>query len=148
MRTILRTFVLVFVFSVLLQAAETFGNVEYLYKPDGKDKGQEIGGVLYFDAPTKKVIFQSKKITLDVSAHSMTSALYERTSRPRYVSGLLLAWPLLFTKGKKHFLTLQYQGASGDGRYALFHLDKGNSREILAAAEATTGKKVERFEER
>jgi len=94
------------------------------------------------------MVFESKKTTLELRAASITNALYERTSRPRYVSGLLLAWPLLFTKGKKHFLTIQYKGESGEGKYAIFHLDKGNYREILAATEATTGKKMDRSEER
>jgi hypothetical protein len=56
---------------------------------------------------------------------------------------LLLAWPLLFTKSKAHWLKVQQ-----DGAYAMFRLDKGNYREVLAATEAATGLKVERQEER
>ena len=92
--------------------------------------------------------FQSKKMTLELHAQSITSALYERTSKPRYAAGLLLAWPLLFTKTKSHFLTIQYKSETGEGKFAMFHLDKSNYREILAAAEATIGKKIERSEER
>lgn len=79
---------------------------------------------------------------------SVTNAVYERASKPRYAAGLLLAWPLLFTKSKQHYLTLQYKADSGEGRYAVFHLDKGNFREVLAATEAAIGKKVERSEEK
>jgi hypothetical protein len=136
------------VFSSLLLAADSFKNVEYLYKAEGKDKGQQVGGRLNFDSKLGLMTFDSKKVRLELQATSVSSAIYERTSRPRYVSGLLLAWPLLLTKSKKHFLTIQYKDGSGEGKYAIFHLDKGNYREILAATEATTGKKVERSEER
>jgi hypothetical protein len=44
-------------------------------------------------------------------------------------------------------LTIQYT-EQDHGKYALFRLDKSNSREILAAAEAATGKTVERSEEK
>jgi hypothetical protein len=53
----------------------------------------------------------------------------------------------LFTKENKHFLTIQYATGSGDRKYAIFQLNKGNYRECLAAIEATLGKKVERIEE-
>ncbi len=135
------------VLSATLQAADRFKNVEYMYKAEGKDKGEEIGGTLNFDAKAQMIDFASKKVNLELKGASITNALYERTSRPRYVSGLLLAWPLLFTKGKKHFLTIEYKSDSGEGKYAIFHLDKENYREILAATEATTGRTVERSEE-
>jgi hypothetical protein len=61
---------------------------------------------------------------------------------------MLVAWPLLFTKSKKHWLTFQYSDASGTGQYAIIRLDKSNFREALATVEAETGKKVERTEER
>jgi hypothetical protein len=50
------------------------------------------------------------------------NAVYERTSTPRYAAGLFLAWPLLFTKEKKHFVTFQYKDSSSDGKYAIFQL--------------------------
>ena len=73
----------------------------------------------------------------------LTGIVYERAATPRYKTGLLLAWPLLFTKGKKHFVTLQHE----DG-YAIIRLHKSNYREALAELEARSGVKVERYEER
>lgn len=143
--SIMRAVVLL-VFSTLLQA-ETFKDVEYMYKQDGKEKAERIGGALDFNATLKKVMFESKKVALDIPAASITNVVYERAAKPRYAAGLLLAWPLLFTKSKQHYLTIQYTD-DGVGKYAVFKLDKGNFREILAAAEATTGKKVERSEEK
>jgi hypothetical protein len=45
---------------------------------------------------------------------------------------ILLAWPLLFTKGKKHYLTIQGAGEE----FAIFRLHKGNVRNVLAVAES------------
>jgi hypothetical protein len=143
-------------FAALLHG-EAFKDVKYLYKAEGQDEGQEVDGQLSIDPSAKTIVFGSyasgsKKhpaptISLQFKSTSITSALYERSSRPRYIAALLIAWPLIFTKGKKHFLTIQYASDSGEGKYAIFHMDKGNYREILAAIEAATGKKVERSEE-
>jgi hypothetical protein len=134
--------------AVLLSAGETFKDVEYIYTPDGKEKPKTVSGRLVIDTSAKNMTFSAKKVTMEVTDTAVTSALYERTSKPRYAAGLLLAWPLLFTKTKKHYLTLQYKTEAGEGKYALFHLDKGNYQRILAATEAALGKKVERTEER
>ena len=143
-------------FSLLAQA-ETFQNVHYLYQPEGKDKGQEIEGKLSIDVATRKIAFIAVRraaypshdaLNFELSADSVTDMLYERTSKPRYAAALLVAWPLIFTKEKKHYLTIQYKDSAGVGRYAIFHSDKGNFQQILAATEALTGKKCERTDER
>lgn len=128
----------------LICNAATFNDVEYFFKPDGKEKAEQVGGKLIFDAG--RVKFDSKKAPLDISNEAVSNIVYERAAKPRYAAGLLLAWPLLFTKSKQHYLTIQY--TDGGGKYAVFKLDKGNFREILAAAEAATGKKVDRQEEK
>ena len=79
---------------------------------------------------------------LQIPAAQVSNIVYERASRPRYAAGLLLAWPLLFTKSKQHFLTVQH------GDYSVFKLDKNDYRQVLAAVEAATGRKIERQEER
>jgi len=130
--------------------AQSFDHVQYLKGSSGNRKGGEkISGALQFDASKKAVEFVNKKGTseLTIPNASITNIIYERTAHPRYVQGLLIAWPLLLTKTKKHYLTVQYADASGAGQFVILHLDKGNYREILAAAEAQTGKKVQRAEE-
>jgi hypothetical protein len=126
-------------------AAQTFKEVGYLYKSEGKDKGHLVDGALVLD--NSRVAFQSKTTALDIPIASITNIGYERASKPRYAAGLLFAWPLLFTKSKQHYLTFQYTDGAA-GKYAVFRLDKGNFREILAATEATTSKKIERSEEK
>ena len=73
---------------------------------------------------------------------------HEKTSKPRYAEAILISPFFLFAHSKKHFLTIQYADADGTGKFAMIHMDKSNARDIVAAAEAETGKKVERSEEK
>jgi hypothetical protein len=116
----------------------------------GQKKGGTLKGELQFDSAQKTVQFLGAKeaLALSVKYDAIKSMLYERTSKPRYAAGLLIAWPLLFTKSKSHYLTIQYDGPGGTGQYAVIRLHKDNYRDVLAKAEAETGKKVERMEER
>jgi len=138
--------------SVAAQCQSSFEKAEYLKaaEPGGKKKGESVKGSVYFDTTAKNIEFREKKSGTDFSIPygSIKSLLYERASKPRYAEGILLAWPLLLTKSKKHYLTIQFSDASGNGKYAILHLDKSNYQSILAEAEAQTGKKVERSEER
>jgi len=143
---------------------QTFQRVDYLYRATDEAEPEHRSGVLVFDQSQNMAIFVSPQdserygvfgkvhthsaVRIEITSKTVVSAIYERAARPRYGAGLVLAWPLLFTKEKKHFLTLQYKTDSGDRKYAIFHLDKRNYQEALAATEATLGIKVERFEER
>lgn len=110
-------------------------------------KTDTISGDLDIRSAEKQILFSKKKTTeLSISTADVTHVVYERASKPRYAVGLLLAWPLLFTKSKQHFLTFQYKNGA-ENQYAVFKLGKGNYREILAATEAATGQKIERQEE-
>ncbi len=115
----------------------------------GSKKGETVGGTLRFDSAKKAVQFVDKKGTpaLSVKYDAIRSILYEKTAKPRYATGLLLAWPLLFTKSEKHYLTIQYTDAAGAGQFAIIRLDKSNFQGAMARAESETGKKVERAEE-
>jgi len=116
----------------------------------GQKKGDAVRGILNFDGVNKEIGFRDKHGSqlLGIKCDSIKNLVYEKTAKPRYAEGLLIAWPLMFTKSKKHYLTVQYEEPAGTGRFAILHLDKSNYQEILATAEAQTGKKVERTEER
>lgn len=133
------------------ECQSSFDRAEYLKaaEPGEKKKGESVKGSVYFDTSAKNIEFREKKNETDFSIPygSVKNLLYERASKPRYAEGILLAWPLLLTKSKKHYLTIQYADATGSGRYVILHLDKSNYQAILAEAEAQTGKKVERSEE-
>jgi hypothetical protein len=127
-----------------------FAQAEYIRgAATGQKKGEAVKGTLSFDAAKKEIVFFDAKNTtvLSIPYASLKSMLYEKTATPRYTAAVLISPLFLFSKSKRHFLTFQYTDAGGAGQYAVIHLDKGNAREALAAAEAETGKKVERIEE-
>jgi sporulation protein YlmC with PRC-barrel domain len=137
-------------FSNGVLAQTKFEKVEYLKAAkEGEKKGEVVKGTLDFDATKKTIRLVTKDNTpaVEIPYESVKSMLYEKTAKPRYAAGILLAWPLLFTKSKKHYLTVQYTDASAAGQFVIFHLDKSNYQTILATAEAQTGKKVDRTEE-
>ena len=71
-----------------------------------------------------------------------------RTSKPRYAEAILVSPFFLFSKTKRHFLSIQYTDANGAGAFCMLHMDKGNSNDIVNTAEAETGKHIERTEEK
>ena len=85
---------------------------------------------------------------MQIAFGSIKSIRYERTARPNYAAGLLVAWPLLFTKTKQHFVTIHYVDGSGTGQFVVVRLDKSNVRGALDALEADSGIRIERIEER
>jgi len=110
---------------------------------------QQIEGTLVSDAKMKQIAFDANGNTqFQVPFDKVRSLLYERAAKPRYAAGLLLAWPLLFTKSKQHYLTIQYTDAAGEGKFQIVRLDKNNVQAALNTIEADTGVKVERTEER
>ena len=128
-----------------------FDHAEYMQPATaGKKKaGPAVKGMLVFDAQEKSVQFLDKKGSpaFDVKYDAIKSMLYERASRPRYVSAVLISPLFLLAHGKKHFLTIQYTDGAGTRHYVIVHLDKKNAREAIATAEAQTGKNVERAED-
>jgi hypothetical protein len=128
--------------------ADQFQDAQYFVKEAGKDKAKPVKGTLTFDPAAKAARFESKEAKMEIPYNQITGLIYEKTSKPRYALGLLVAWPLLFTKSKGHYLTIQYKPADGQGEFALIRLDKDNYQMALAAAEAQTGVKLQRSEEK
>ena len=58
----------------------------------------------------------------------VSSVAYERSKSPRVKTAIFLSPLALFSSGKKHWLTIEY-----DGGYAYMRLDKKNQRQIRAA---------------
>ena len=140
------------VFSNALLAASKFDHAEYLKpKTEGQKKDERpVKGSISFDKDKKSVEFLDAKgaAVVSIPDDKIKSMIYEKTSKPRYAEAILISPFFLFTHSKKHFLTIQYTDADGQGKFAMIHMDKGNARDIVAAAEAETGKTVERSEEK
>lgn len=77
---------------------------------------------------------------------SIQEITYERSAHPRAKSAIFLSPFALFSKGKKHWLTVTYQNEDKSD-FVLLQLEKGEYQQILAALESQTGKKVERIVE-
>ena len=144
---------LVFVAGAIGSTAEIkFEKVEYMPpKVEGQKKSANpVKGHVIFDKEKKVMEFQDTKgqIIVTIPYDKMKSLLYEKTSKPRYAEAILVSPFFLFSKTKKHFLSIQYTDANGAGAFCMLHMDKGNSTDIVNTAEAETGKHVERTEER
>jgi hypothetical protein len=147
--------VVLFAASSLVAAAVTatkFDRAEYLPpKTEGQKRdGKPVKGSIAFDREKKTVEFFDEKgaSVVSIPDDKIKTLLYEKTSKPRYAEALLISPFFLFAHSKKHFLTIQYTDGDGQGKFAMIHMDKANARDIVAAAEAETGKKVERDEEK
>ena len=136
----------------LSATATKFDHAEYLRpRTEGQKKDDHpVKGSISFDKDKKTLEFADEKgvSVVSIPDDKIKSILYEKTSKPRYAEAILISPFFLFTHSKKHFLTIQYTDMDGQGKFAMIHLDKGNARDVVAAAEAETGKKVERSEEK
>ncbi|HYK87684.1 MAG TPA: hypothetical protein VE398_02870 [Acidobacteriota bacterium] len=115
----------------------------------GGKKSDPVKGVFRIDGSAKQIQFLDKhgSAVVNIKMENVKSIVYERTAKPRYAEGLLIAWPLLFTKSKSHYLTIQYSDEKEGSQYAIIRLDKSNYRDALASLEAQTGRTVQRSEE-
>jgi hypothetical protein len=139
------------------QAAQTgestsitqFEGAQYSMKLPDEKKTKQVDGTLVLDSSAKAARFVTKsKTEVEIPYGSITSILYERTATPRYSAAILVSPLFLFSKSKKHYLTVQYKNAEGQGQFALIRFDKKNWQSAVATIEAQTGIKVERVEEK
>ncbi len=114
------------------------------------DKEKKLDARLELD-PEAKILTLSdekngiEKATYAVSPYSQINRIvYERSSHRRYKSGLLVTPWLLFSKGKKHWLTIEFDDvADQQQNFVCTRLDKNNYRRIIASLEAGIGLEVE-----
>jgi hypothetical protein len=72
------------------------------------------------------------KTEIEIPYRGITSLLYERAATPRYSAAILVSPLFLFSKSKKHFLTIQYKGTEGQSQFALIRFDKKNWQSAIA----------------
>jgi len=129
-----------------------FGKAEYLQATSTGQKkaGQSLKGTLVFDPQRRYVDFlqESGSPALSIKFDDIKNMTYEKASKPRMAEAVLISPLFLLSNSKKHYLTFQYTDESGQGKFAIIHLDKKNARDAVACAEAQTGKKVEQIDEK
>lgn len=114
--------------------AQTFPKTKMVI-PSGK-KSRQVGVLLNF-LPDKLVI-QGEGVKRELPYSEITSAMYSRSKHPRWKAALaagvtvigIFALPVLFMKGKKHWLTLT---TADEG--TLLRLSKKNWRLVLTTLE-------------
>lgn len=107
-------------------------------------------GSLNLDDP-KVLRFTHKGGTVDIPYAQITSMEFGQKVGRRVGATIalgvttlgLMALPMLFSKKKKHYLTLGYTNAEGFKEAAIFELAKGIVRESILILETRTGKRVE-----
>jgi len=129
-----------------------FSKAEYLQATSSGQKraGRPVKGTLVFDSEKRNITFlqESGSPALSIRYEAIKNMTYEKASKPRYAEAVLISPLFLLSNSKKHYLTFQYTDESGEGKYAIVHLDKKNAREAVACAEAQTSKNVEQIDEK
>jgi hypothetical protein len=125
-------------------AAQRFDNVKLLLSTGGET--EEAEAVLSLE--DQRLLVKSKKegaLLKEIAYDDIKAAQYTFSRHPRWKEGEgftaavgLLAAPVFFLKGKKHWLTIQ----TADD-YALLRLDKNNYQIVILALETKGGVDVE-----
>ena len=126
----------------MLPAADLleFRKVDYfevVTKSDGEQDEKKRDARLEIDQDMQELrIVHEKKGASEatyakVSFADVQGIQYERAKSPRVKTAIFLSPLALFSSGKKHWLTVEW-----DGGYAYMRLDKKNQRQIRAALRA------------
>lgn len=119
----------------------------------GSDKTKYIGGTVASlkegdegksSAKDPKVfVFTADKDQLEIPYDRIDSLEYGQKAGRRVGVAVVINPLFIFSKKRRHFLTLGYTDADGKQQAAVFELGKDVIRVTLATLEARTGKKVE-----
>jgi len=119
----------------------------------GSDKTMYIGGTVASlkagvegkssTADTKVFVFEYKGGRFVVPYDRVDSLEYGQKAGRRVGMAILVSPVLIFSKKRKHFLTLGYTDENDKQQAAVFELGKDIVRVTLASLEARTGRKIE-----
>ena len=98
----------------------------------------------YFDtADPKEALFMSPKGSFKIPYKGITSLEYgQKAGRRVGVAFVITAWAL-FSKKRKHFLTVGYKDDKNVAQGVVLELPKGRPKSIIAVLEARSGQKCE-----
>jgi hypothetical protein len=121
-----------------------FGKIKYMEREPGKDKLKDRKARLHFQDDRLCVMDnKDKKEYVALPYSGIDEIVYEKSAHARWKTAIFVTPFALFSKGKKHWLTVTWKDEEGKGDYLILRLDKNNYREIVAACETRTGKEVE-----
>ena len=136
-RTVAVAIVLSFLVSPLLAAdVIEFRKVDFfevVTKANGEPDEKKRDARLEIDQDTQEIRIVDEKNGAEKATYAaipfadVSTVAYERSKSPRVKSAIFLSPLALFSSGKKHWLTIEYEGG-----YAYMRLDKKNQRQIRA----------------
>ena len=91
-----------------------------------------------------KMVFVAEKGggMIEIPWKKIEEAEYGQKVGRRVKTAILLTPLALFSKGRKHYLTVTYKDKNDEPQSAVFELGKDTVRTTLAVVEARTGRKV------
>jgi len=90
-----------------------------------------------------KFIFNSDKGSFDIPYKSITSLEYGQKAGRRVGVAIVITVWALFSKKRKHFLTIGYNDKDNKPQGVVLEIAKGRAKSIITILEARSGKKVE-----
>lgn len=143
MRTFIIGAVLLAVCAANLPAADVaeFRKVDFfevVTKDNGEPDEKKRDARMEIDTDAQEIRIVHEKDGAEKATYAVipfadvSSIVYERSKSPRVKTAIFLSPLALFSSGKKHWLTIEYEGD-----YAYMRLDKKNQRQLRAALGAS-----------
>lgn len=117
------------------------------------DKAMYVGGTLTAIPEGKQgrldttnetnLTFAWDKSTWETPFKSITRMEYGQKAGRRVGAAVLVSPLLLFSKKRKHYLTIHMKTEAGKSEAAVFELSKGTYQQVIASLEAKSGVKTE-----
>jgi hypothetical protein len=116
------------------------------------DSAMYVGGTLQLEEKTNGkldlssatvAVFNSKKGTFEIPYKNITSLEYGQKAGRRVGVALAVNPLALFSKKRKHYLSITYTDAQGSNQGVVLELSKGKVRPAVEVLEQRSGQKVE-----
>ncbi|MFB3778956.1 MAG: hypothetical protein ACE141_15160 [Bryobacteraceae bacterium] len=124
-----------------LPAADGGCGAEYVGGTLGQ-LGSRVSGKIHITDP-EVLLFETKKAGIEIPYDRINLLEYGQQAGRRYLLALAISPILLFSKSRKHFLTVSFKDVAGQQQAMVFQVDKRDVRAVLAGLEARTGLKVD-----
>lgn len=135
---------------------------EPLFAGLGSNKAMYVGGttasiskgaqgIMSTDDPNVLKFTAHKKLNWQLPYSEVTALSYGQHAGRRVGATVALgvttlgvgALPVLFSKKRRHYLTIEYKDSDGKGEVAVFEIGKDAIRTTLSSLEVRTGKKMQ-----
>jgi len=118
------------------------------------DEALYVGGTISHLIPDKTegkfdtsgetaAVFRSKKGEVTIPYRQILTLEYGQKAGRRVGAAIVVSPVLLFSKKRKHYLTVGFNDDHGKQQGAVFELSKGSVRSVLTILETRSGKSIE-----